>query len=91
MTDIARHVKVTGRVQGVFFRAWTQQQAKQLDVTGWVRNCHDGSVEAHLEGEQSAVQKLIELLHCGPPSAEVDEVTGREAGHIRAGSFEIRN
>jgi len=46
----ARHVQVTGRVQGVFFRGWTQEQAERLGVNGWVRNCPDGSVEAHLEG-----------------------------------------
>jgi len=71
---IARHVSVTGRVQGVFFRAWTQQQAQALGVTGWVRNCPDGRVDAHIEGEDSAVQTLIERLRRGPPSAEVEDV-----------------
>ena len=88
---VSRHVRVTGRVQGVFFRAWTVEQAKALDVTGWVRNCPDGSVEAHLEGEQWPVQKLIELLHRGPPSAEVHQVTDAEAEFVRAGRFEVRD
>ncbi|HEU4522614.1 MAG TPA: acylphosphatase, partial [Thermoanaerobaculia bacterium] len=42
MAKVARHVEVTGRVQGVFFRAWTQEQAQRLGVSGWVRNCPDG-------------------------------------------------
>ena len=52
MVTTARHVLVTGRVQGVFFRAWTDEQAQRLHVNGWVRNCPDGSVEVHLEGEE---------------------------------------
>jgi acylphosphatase len=50
VTRIARLVRVTGRVQGVFFRAWAQDEAQTLGVTGWIRNCSDGSVEAQLEG-----------------------------------------
>ena len=87
---VSRHVRITGRVQGVFFRAWTEQQARALDVTGWVRNCPDGSVEAHLEGEQWPVQELIELLRLGPTAAQVDEVTDGEAEFTRAERFEVR-
>ena len=86
---VSRHVRIAGRVQGVFFRAWTQQQAKELEVTGWVRNCPDGSVEAHLEGEQWPVQRLIELLHRGPPSAAVESVTDDAADFTRADRFEV--
>jgi acylphosphatase len=87
----SRHVRVTGRVQGVFFRAWTQQQANSLEINGWVRNCPDGSVEAHLEGEQWAVQRLIELLRQGPPSAVIEQVTDTEAEFERSGVFEVRH
>jgi acylphosphatase len=87
----SRHVRVTGRVQGVFFRAWTQQQANSLEVKGWVRNCPDGSVEAHLEGEQWAVQRLIELLRQGPPSAVIEQVTDTEAEFARSDAFEVRH
>ena len=71
---IARHVTVTGRVQGVFFRAWTREQAEQLGVTGWVRNCPDGRVDAHIEGEDEAVNQLIERLRRGPPAAQIADV-----------------
>ena len=86
---VSRQVHITGRVQGVFFRAWTQQQAKALEVTGWVRNCPDGSVEAHLEGEQWAVQQLIQQLHRGPPSADVEQITDSEAEFTRADRFDV--
>jgi acylphosphatase len=71
---IARHVRVTGRVQGVFYRAWAQGQARELGVSGWIRNCDDGSVEAHLEGDEAAMKALIQRMHQGPPAAEVEDV-----------------
>jgi acylphosphatase len=74
LTLIAKHVGVTGRVQGVFFRAWMREQADDLGVTGWVRNCPDGRVDAHIEGEEAAVEQLVQLLHRGPPAAEVQDV-----------------
>ena len=75
---IARHVRLTGRVQGVFFRQWTCEQARALGVTGWVRNCPDGSVEAHVEGQESKVTDLIERMRRGPAAAHVDNL---ETGH----------
>ena len=71
---IARHVRVTGRVQGVWFRAWTRDQAQALGVSGWVRNQADGSVEAVVSGSSEAVAALIGALHEGPPAAEVENV-----------------
>jgi len=70
----ARHVHVTGRVQGVRFRAWTREQAQALGVSGWVRNRSDGSVEGVLSGPSEAVEALIALLHEGPPAAKVKNV-----------------
>ena len=91
MTDVGRHVRVTGRVQGVFFRAWTQQQANHLGVKGWVRNAPDGSVEGHLEGDETQVLQLVELLHQGPPSAEVGKVDVEVADLTGAASFDVRH
>ena len=91
MSRIGRHIRVIGRVQGVFFRAWTQQQANELGVTGWVRNAADGSVEAHLAGEESAVDQLIERLHAGPPSAVVDCVKVAVANPEPGDRLEVRH
>ena len=87
----ARRVRVTGRVQGVFFRAWTRDEAKALGLTGWVRNAADGSVEAFLEGSESAVAKMIELLGQGPSHARVDEVDVEEADPEVHDRFEVRH
>ena len=91
MSHVAFRVRVTGHVQGVFFRAWTAQEANRLGVSGWARNAPDGSVEAHLEGEKWPVQQLIDLLHRGPPSAEVDRVMVEDAKPGASGSFEVRH
>jgi acylphosphatase len=88
---IARRVRVTGRVRGVFFRAWTRDEARRLGVTGWVRNCADGSVEAHVEGDETRVQALIERLNQGPPHARVDRIDVNEAPLDQATSFEVRH
>ena len=90
MPRVARHVRVTGRVQGVFFRAWSQGQARELGISGWIRNCADGSVEAHLDGEEDAVARMIERMRHGPSDAQVDEVTVEEAAPETSGRFELR-
>jgi acylphosphatase len=82
---------VTGRVQGVFFRAWTRDEAQSLGVTGWVRNCSDGSVEAQLEGDPEAIDELLDLIREGPPDARVDNLSVEEADPEGLGSFEIRH
>jgi acylphosphatase len=82
---------VTGRVQGVFFRAWTRDEARRLRVSGWVRNCPDGSVEAHLEGDEAVVQSLIDKLRDGPPGARVDRVETRDAEPENLSGFDVRH
>ena len=57
---IARRVRVIGNVQGVFFRAWTRDEAQRLGVSGWIRNASDGSVKAHVEGSEAGVEQLID-------------------------------
>lgn len=68
------HVFVSGRVQGVFFRANTRKQALNLKLTGWAKNLRDGRVEAVFEGEDAAVEKAIAWCHQGPSHASVDNV-----------------
>ncbi|HEU0310369.1 MAG TPA: acylphosphatase [Sphingomicrobium sp.] len=87
---VGRRVRVTGRVQGVWFRAWTQQQANELGVSGWVRNAADGSVEAHLAGEEGAVAELIERLREGPPSAVVSRVEVAEVDPETRDRFDVK-
>ncbi len=88
---LGRHVRVTGRVQGVFFRAWTSDEARALGITGWIRNCSDGTVEAKLEGEPQDLDRLIGLLHEGPPGARVDSVEVEDAQVEQLGAFKIRH
>ncbi|KON30610.1 acylphosphatase [miscellaneous Crenarchaeota group archaeon SMTZ1-55] len=68
------HVLVKGQVQGVFFRASMQREARKRQVVGWVRNLSDGCVEAVVEGEREQVVKIIEYCRKGPSLAEVTEV-----------------
>ena len=63
---IARQVRVTGRVQGVYFRGWTQSEARRLGLGGWVRNDYDGSVAALIAGPPEAVEEMLRLMHRGP-------------------------
>ncbi|MEN6376106.1 MAG: acylphosphatase [Smithella sp.] len=65
---------ICGLVQGVCFRAATRQIATKLNLTGWVRNMKDRRVEAIFEGEDAAVEKIVEWCQVGPPSARVDKV-----------------
>jgi acylphosphatase len=74
-----RHVIVRGRVQGVGYRAWVQDQALRLDLEGWVRNRRDGAVEAVFAGAEEAVAAALEACHRGPPAARVDAVEAQEA------------
>lgn len=71
MTKIRAHVFVSGRVQGVFFRQTTQQQAESHGVMGWVKNLPDGRVEAVFEGEEDAVRALVDFSRNGPRGAVV--------------------
>ena len=74
---VRAHLRIYGRVQGVFFRANMRNVAERLGVKGWVRNVPDGSVEAVLEGPRSRVEEVIRWAHRGPPLARVDRVEVR--------------
>ena len=65
------HAVVHGMVQGVWFRAWTRDMSRELDVTGWVRNQSDGAVEVLAQGAQDKLELFLERLHDGPPLARV--------------------
>ena len=71
----AARVKVSGLVQGVFFRATTRDVASSLKLSGWVRNMPDGSVELHAEGEIEKVREMISWCRKGPPSALVEDLS----------------
>ena len=71
------HLTVRGRVQGVFFRASTQREARRLGLTGWVKNRSDGSVEILAEGEETSIRELHGWAQKGPTAARVDRVDTR--------------
>jgi len=71
---IAVRVRITGRVQGVWYRGWTVDQARRLHLAGWVRNRLDGSVEAVFCGPNDAVRAMIDSCRRGPPGAVVTEI-----------------
>ena len=69
------HILVTGKVQGVFFRDFTRENAIRLGLTGWVRNVPAGGVELVVEGEKEKILQLVEKLRQGPPVSRVKEVS----------------
>lgn len=87
---IARTVFIEGHVQGVFFREWTVSQAREVGVTGWVRNRRDGRVEVFVEGEAAPVDRFIERLHQGPPASEVTSISVETAEITRIAGFTRR-
>lgn len=78
MAKVRRRIIVEGYVQGIFFRATTQEKARELQISGWVRNRWDGTVEVLAEGEESRVAELIRWCHKGPPGARVTHVRVEE-------------
>jgi acylphosphatase len=74
MSGVIRHVTISGRVQGVGYRAWVDEQAVSRGLEGWVRNRRDGSVEAVFAGPEDVVAEMITACRRGPRSARVDAV-----------------
>ena len=86
---MAKHLLISGQVQGVGFRYSMAEEAERLGVTGWVRNRRDGTVEAVIDGQAAAVEALLAWARRGPPAARVSDVTISEAGGTFA-RFEMR-
>lgn len=81
---------VTGLVQGVFYRASTAEAARSRNLSGWVRNRDDGSVELEAEGSEEVVQDLLAWCRIGPTAARVDNVTVEPCACVGGDAFEVR-
>jgi acylphosphatase len=82
-------VKIEGRVQGVYFRAWTYDTARSLGLDGWVRNARDGSVEAVFSGPPAQVDDMLRRCKDGPPDAKVTAVTISGEGGTPPAGFKV--
>ena len=87
---VRRRVIVRGRVQGVWFRESTRQQAEQYEVSGWVRNLPDDTLEAAFEGTPTAVELVLDFLRVGPPAADVTSIDIRHEPLEDLAGFEVR-
>lgn len=85
------HIEVSGKVQGVYFRQSTADTARALSLTGWVRNRPDGSVEICAEGDELALQRLLDWSHHGPTSAKVSKISSKWSdAQAEFSDFEVR-
>ncbi len=87
---VTRRLRIHGRVQGVWYRESLRQEADALRVTGWVRNCMDGTVEAVVQGDPQAVEAIVAWARRGPRDARVDRVDVGDAGGETFARFEKR-
>lgn len=90
MAEKAVHVFVEGRVQGVWYRGWTQREAEALGLNGWVRNLNDGRVEAVFAGDADAVDDLVARCYDGPPLASVTAIMVTAAAPPETSGFHKR-
>jgi len=82
-------VRIEGRVQGVYYRAWTEHSARRLNLDGWVRNRRDGSVEAVFAGPEAQVDEMLRRCAEGPPDAKVTSVTVTDEGGAPPSGFSV--
>ena len=82
-------VRIEGRVQGVYFRAWTYDTAQSLGLDGWVRNASDSSVEAVFSGPAAQVEDMLKRCADGPPDAKVSAVTITDEGGAPPPGFKV--
>lgn len=74
MEEVRAHLLISGRVQGVFYRAFTRDLAHKLGLNGWVKNLYDGRVEAVFEGKRELIEQAIKECYIGPPGARVTNI-----------------
>ena len=84
------HVFISGRVQGVFFRIFTQKKAESLGLSGWARNLPDGRVEAVFEGESEMIKQILNWCDQGSPASQVDKVERLEEEPEGLKGFEVK-
>ena len=84
------HVEITGRVQGVGYRAWTEEEARRLGLAGWVRNRRSGAVEAVFSGEDAAVEAMLDAARSGPACSHVQDVAILGEVEAYEGQFEVQ-
>ena len=87
---VAYKIEISGKVQGVFFRAFVEKHAKQLNITGWVKNTPDGKVEILAQGEKDNINSLIQLCRKGPLLAKVDNLKTKTAKTKKYKEFKIK-
>lgn len=90
IASITRGITIRGKVQGVFFRKYTQKAALETGVNGFVRNCSDGSVYAEVTGSEENVERFISWCHKGSPASVVKEVVVEKKNTVHFTSFDIR-
>jgi acylphosphatase len=85
-----RLVRIRGKVQGVWYRAWTVEEATRRGLRGWVRNRRDGSVEAFFAGDPTVIEQMIAACRIGPPLARVDSIASEASAEVVPAGFESR-
>ena len=87
---MSKRLVIQGRVQGVFFRGWTVDEARALGLDGWVRNRRDGTVEMVVDGPENAVAQMIERVREGPSAARVEHVDVEDTDEAALAGFQQR-
>jgi acylphosphatase len=95
VADLIKHYLISGRVQGVGYRAFTHRAGRELNLRGWVRNLEDGRVEVIAAGDADRLQRFEAILRQGPPAGRVDSLSCEECGpgqvvDVPTGEFAIR-
>ena len=87
---VTRRLLISGTVQGVYYRGWTSETARELGLSGWVRNRRDGTVEAIFSGAQASVEEMIRRCRTGPSGAAVTEISIEEVDVFSEQGFSVR-